>query len=55
MFGIVGKLVSRAIFSACHFFKLGPQKNPRQPTKIVPKGTKLAGAAQKELICSSHN
>jgi len=36
MFGCVGKLISRAIFSACHFFKLGPKKNLRQPKEIVP-------------------
>ena len=49
MFGFVGKLFLCSIFSACQIYELGPQKKLRQSTNIVPNGTTLAGAVQKEL------
>ena len=44
------KYVMFGFFSACQIFELGPQKKLRQPKSIVPNGTKLAGAVQKELM-----
>ena len=47
--GLVGKLVTKAIFLAYQILQLGPNKNLQQPSQIVPNRTKLAGTIQIEL------
>ena len=50
MFGFVGNLFSKSIFSAYQIFELGPQSKLWEPKVIIPESMKLDWPFKEELM-----